>query len=325
MRRVVCSAFAPLDQLVVEEAPDLVPGAGEVRIDVGAAGANFVDALLVQGLYQIKPPLPFTPGMEVAGVVGAVGDGVDGVAVGDRVLATAFAGGYASQVVLPAASVVPVPPGLTAGQAAGLVQSYATMLFALTRRTSVAPGEWVAVLGAGGGIGLATVDVAKALGARVVACASTAEKLAAATAAGADATIAYDDPDVDLKAAIREATGGGADVLVDPIGGAKADAALRALGWMGRYVVIGFAAGDIPRLPLNQVLLNNRTIVGVDWGAWTFRDPEGNAALIGELLGMVGDGRLQPVEPVAYPLDDAARALADLQGRRITGKVVLVP
>jgi NADPH2:quinone reductase len=263
--------------------------------------------------------------MEVAGVVGAVGDGVDGVAVGARVLATAFAGGYASQVTMPAGNVVPVPASLTAGQAAGLVQSYATMLFALTRRTAVAPGEWVAVLGAGGGIGLATVDLAKALGARVVACASTADKLAAATAAGADATVAYDDPDVDLKAAIREATGGGADVLVDPIGGPKADAALRALGWMGRYVVIGFAAGDIPRLPLNQVLLNNRTIVGVDWGAWTFRDAAGNAALIGELLAMVGDGRLHPVEPVAYPLDDAAQALADLQGRRITGKLVLVP
>jgi NADPH2:quinone reductase len=325
MRRVVCSAFAPLDQLVVEEAPDLVPGPGEVRIDVEAAGANFVDALLVQGLYQIKPPLPFTPGMEVAGTVGAVGEGVDHLAVGDRVLATAFAGGYASQVTLPAANAVPVPDGLTAGQAAGLVQSYATMLFALTRRTSVAPGEWVAVLGAGGGIGLATVDLAKALGARVVACASSADKLAAATAAGADATVAYDDPGVDLKAAIREATGGGADVLVDPVGGSKADAALRALGWMGRYVVIGFAAGDIPRLPLNQVLLNNRTVVGVDWGAWTFRDAAGNAALVAELLAMVGDGRLRPVEPVAYPLDDAARALADLQGRKVTGKLVLVP
>jgi NADPH2:quinone reductase len=325
VRAVLCRSFAPLDQLTVEELPDLVPGPGQVLVEVEAAGANFVDALLVQGLYQIKPPLPFTPGMEVAGVVGAVGEGVDRVAVGDRVLATAFAGGYASQVSLPVGNVVPVPDRLTAGQAAGLVQSYATMLFALTRRTSVRAGEWVAVLGAGGGIGLATVDLAKALGARVVACASTEEKLAAAVAAGADATVAYDDPGVDLKAAIREATGGGADVLVDPIGGAKADAALRALGWMGRYVVIGFAAGDIPRLPLNQVLLNNRTIVGVDWGAWTFRDAEGNAALIGDLLAMVGDGRLRPVEPIAYPLDEAARALADLQGRRVTGKVVLVP
>ena len=325
VRALVCRSFAPLDQLTVEELPDAVAGPGQVVVDVEAAGANFVDALLVQGLYQIKPPLPFTPGMEVAGVVSSVGDGVAEVAVGDRVLGTAFFGGYASQVVLPAAAVVPVPSGLSAGQAAGLVQSYATMLFALTRRTTVAPGEWVAVLGAGGGIGLATVDLAKALGANVVACASSKDKLAAAEAAGADATIAYDDDGVDLKAAIREATGGGADVLVDPIGGAKAEAGLRALRWMGRFVVIGFAAGEIPRIPLNQVLLNNRTVVGIDWGAWTMRDPAGNRALLDELLTMAADGRVTPVEPQAYPLESAAQALADLQGRRVAGKVVLVP
>ena len=325
MRRIVCRAFAPLEELVVEEAPDLEAGPGQVVIEVEAAGANFVDALLVQGRYQIKPPLPFTPGMEVAGVVAGVGDGVDTVAIGDRVLGTSFFGGYASQAVLPAAAVTPVPAGLSAGQAAGLVQSYATMLFALTRRTSVAPGEWVAVLGAGGGIGLAAVDVAKALGARVVACASSTAKLDAARAAGADEVVSYEDDGVDLKAAIRTATGGGADVLVDPIGGSKASAALRALGWWGRYVVIGFAAGDIPSLPLNQVLLNNRTVVGVDWGAWTMRDPGGNAALLGELLELVSAGKLRPVEPQAYPLDRAADALADLEGRRVTGKVVLVP
>ena len=327
MRAVVCRSFAPLDQLTVEELPDLVPGAGQVLVEVEAAGANFVDALLVQGLYQLKPALPFTPGMEVAGVVGAVGEGVEGVSVGDRVLGTAFVGGFASQVLLPSSQAVPVPPGLSAGQAACLVQSYATMLFALTRRTSVAEGEWVAVLGAGGGIGLATVDIAKALGARVVACASSAAKLEAAVAAGADATVAYGDSggSVDLKAEIRAATGGGADVLVDPVGGAMAEPALRALGWMGRYVVIGFAAGDIPRIPLNQVLLNNRTVVGIDWGAWTFRDPAGNAALVAELLDLVAAGKLRPVEPVAYPLDQAAQALADLQGRNVTGKVVLVP
>ena len=184
MRAVVCRSFAPLDQLTVEELPDLVPGPGQVLVEVEAAGANFVDALLVQGLYQLKPPLPFTPGMEVAGTVAALGEGVQGPAVGSRVLGSAFVGGFASQVLLPASAAVPIPAGLTAGQAAGLVQSYATMLFALTRRTHVDEGEWVAVLGAGGGIGLATVDVAKALGARVVACASTPEKLAAAKAAG---------------------------------------------------------------------------------------------------------------------------------------------
>jgi NADPH2:quinone reductase len=325
VRALLCRSFAPLDQLTVEELPDPVAGPGQVVVDVEAAGANFVDALLVQGLYQIKPPLPFTPGMEVAGRVSSVGAGVEGLAVGDRVLGTSFFGGYASRVVLAAAAVVPVPTGLTPGQAAGLVQSYATMLFALTRRTSVAPGEWVAVLGAGGGIGLATVDLAKALGANVVACASSPEKLAAAEAAGADATVAYDDDGVDPKAAIREATGGGADVLVDPIGGPKAEAGLRALRWMGRFVVIGFAAGDIPRIPLNQVLLNNRTVVGIDWGAWTMRDPAGNRALLDELLAMAADGRVTPVEPQPYPLESAALALADLQGRQVAGKVVIVP
>ena len=325
MRRVVCSAFAPLDQLVVEEAPDPEPGPGQVVVAVEAAGVNFVDALLVQGLYQITPPLPFTPGMEVAGAVAAVGDGVEGVAVGDRVLATGFAGGYATHAVVPAGALSPIPAGLGAAQAAALVQSYATMLFALTRRTQVRAGEWVAVLGAGGGIGLATVDLAVALGARVVACASSEEKLAAAVAAGAEATVAYEDDKVDLKSAIREATGGGADVLVDPIGGDRAESALRALGWMGRYVVIGFAAGDIPRVPLNQVLLNNRTVVGVDWGAWTMRDRDGAAELDRELFDMVAAGRLHPVEPRAYPLEEAAAALTALQGRAVTGKIVLVP
>jgi NADPH2:quinone reductase len=325
VRALVCNSFAPLDQLVIEERPDLEPGPGQVVLDVEAAGANFVDALLVQGQYQIKPALPFTPGMEVAGTVRDIGEGVGRLAVGDRVLGMSFFGGYASQVVLPAAAVVAIPGALSAGQAAGLVQSYATMLFALTRRTTVVADEWVAVLGAGGGIGLATVDLAHALGARVVACASSRAKLDAAVVAGADAAVAYDDDGVDLKLAIRDATSGGADVLVDPIGGPKAEAALRALRWMGRYLVIGFAAGEIPKLPLNQVLLNNRTVIGVDWGAWTGRDPAGNAELLTELLGMVEAGRLRPVEPIAYPLTDAARALGDLQHRRVTGKVVLVP
>jgi NADPH2:quinone reductase len=187
----------------------------------------------------------------------------------------------------------------------------------------VAPGEWVAVLGAGGGIGLATVDVAKALGARVVACASSAEKLEAARAVGADALVDYSA--ADLKSEIRAATGGGADVLVDPVGGALAEPALRALGWGGRYVVIGFASGAIPTIPLNQVLLNNRTVVGVDWGAWTFRDGPGNRALVGELVALVADGRLHPVEPTTYPLERTADALADLQERRVAGKVAILP
>jgi NADPH2:quinone reductase len=313
----VCSSFGPLDQLAIVEQADPGPAdRGSVVIEVETAGANYVDALIVQGRYQIKPPLPFTPGMEVAGT---------DVATGERLLALCWMGGYASHVAVPRAATFAIPQGVTVGQAATLMQSYATARFALTRRMHVEPGEWVAVLGAGGGVGLATVDVAKGLGAKVLACASSPDKLGAARSAGADAFVAYEAEGVDLKSAIRAATGGGADVVVDPVGGAKADAALRSLRWGGRYAVIGFAGGGIPSLPANQVLLNNRTIVGVDWGAWTAHDPAGNAELVAEVLADVAAGRLHPVEPVAYALDDVARCLSDLESRRIVGKAVLVP
>jgi NADPH2:quinone reductase len=323
VRAVVCSEFAPIDQLTIEERPDPEPGPGKVVVAVRAAGVNFVDGLFVQGKYQIKPPLPFTPGGEVAGDVVSVGEGVTGISPGDRVLAMSWLGGFASHVEVSAGAVVPMPGALGYGQAAGLVQSYGTMLFALTRRTQVQPGEWVLVLGAGGGIGLAAIDVAVHLGARVIAAASTDEKLTAAKAMGAEATIAYETED--LKAQARALSGGGVDVVVDPVGDRFADPALRALGFLGRYIVIGFAGGQIPTLPANQVLLNNRTVVGVDWGAWTGRDPQGNAALLVELTELAGNGSLHPVEPTEYPLDEAVRALTDLQDRKVSGKVVLVP
>jgi NADPH2:quinone reductase len=323
VRAVVCQTFAPIDQLIIEERPDPQPAPGKVVVAVRAAGVNFVDGLFVQGKYQIKPPLPFTPGGEVAGDVVAVGEGVAHLAPGDRVLAMPWLGGFASHVELPAASVVPIPGPLTYGQAAALVQSYGTMLFSLTRRTRVEPGEWVLVLGAGGGIGLAAIDVARHLGARVIAAASTDDKLAAATRAGAEATIAYEQED--LKARAREISEGGVDLVVDPVGDRFAEPALRALRWMGRYLVIGFAGGEIPRLPANQILLNNRTVLGVDWGAWTGRDPAGNQALLAELMELAGSGALSPVEPVEYPLAQVVQALTDLQARKVAGKVVLVP
>lgn len=323
VRAVVCQEFAPIERLVIQERPDPEPGPGNVVLAVRAAGVNFVDGLFVQGRYQIKPPLPFTPGGEVAGDVVAVGEGVEGVAIGDRALAMPWLGGFATHIEVAAGALVPIPGVLTYGQAATLVQSYGTMLYALTRRTQIAHGEWVLVLGAGGGIGLAAIDVARHLGARVIAAASTEDKLAAATGAGAEATISYERED--LKQRARELSDGGVDVVVDPVGDRFADPALRALRWMGRYLVIGFAGGEIPRLPANQVLLNNRTVIGVDWGAWTMREPEANRALLGELMALAGSGAISPVEPTEYALDAAADALTDLQQRRVAGKVVLVP
>ncbi|HEY1988713.1 MAG TPA: NADPH:quinone oxidoreductase family protein, partial [Acidimicrobiales bacterium] len=274
MRTVVCKQLGPLSDLVLEDGDRPTPGDGQVVVDVKAAGVNFVDGLLCQGQYQIKPPVPFYPGGEIAGEVSSIGDGVTGVAVGDRVLAYTGIGGFAEQVVVPVRSLVAMPSGLGFGQAATLIQSYGTILFTLTRRTSVQPGEWVLVLGAGGGVGLAAIDLARALGARVIAAASTQEKLDRASAMGAEATVAYEEEDLKVRA--RELSGGGVDVVIDPVGGRHSEPALRATGPFGRFCVIGFASGPIASVPLNQVLLNNRTVVGVDWGAWTFRDPTGN-------------------------------------------------
>jgi NADPH2:quinone reductase len=323
MRTVVCNELGPLSDLVIEERDEPTPGEGQVVVDVRAAGVNFVDGLLCQGQYQIKPPTPFIPGGEIAGEVSAVGSGVTGVSIGDRVIAFTGFGGFAEQVVVSALTLATMPDSLGFGQAATLIQSYGTMLFALTRRTSLKPGEWVLVLGAGGGVGLAAIDVARALGARVIAAASTKEKLDNAVAMGAEATIAYEDEDLKVRA--RELSGGGVDVVIDPVGGRHSEPALRATGPFGRFCVIGFASGPIAPVPLNQVLLNNRTVVGVDWGAWTFRDPIGNRQLLDELMGLISDGQLHPTVPSEYPLDQASSVMSGLIDRTLAGKVVLIP
>ena len=266
MRRIVCSSYGPPTGLEIVEEADPTPGPDQVVVAVEAAGVNFADALTVAGKYQIKIPTPFTPGMEMAGTVSVLGDGVRDFAVGDRVLGMTF-GAYASHVVVPARSLLRVPDVLSLDRAAGLVQSYCTMWFSLTRRTTVSEGEAVLVLGAGGGIGLAAVDVATALGA-----ASSEAKLDGARAIGATDFINYATEDLKVRA--KELSGGGVDVVVDPVGGDLAELALRATGWNGRFLVIGFAGG-IPKLPANLVLLNNRTLIGVDWGAWTGKDPTG--------------------------------------------------
>jgi len=308
MRCIVCREFGPPERLVLEQAPDPEPGPGEVLIGVRAAGVSFVDGLIIAGLYQVKPPLPFTPGLVVAGVVAGVGDGVRGLPAGSRVVGCSLGlGGYASHRVLPAQAVVPLPQAISFEVAATAVESYATMLFALTRRASLRPGEWVLVLGAGGGIGLAAVDVATALGARVIAAASSPAKRAAAVTAGAQATVDYQAED--LKARVRQITGTGADLVIDPVGDPFAEPALRSLRAYGRYLAIGFAGGSIPRLPLHRILLDNRSLIGVDWGAWSRQDPAGNQALVADLLERIAAGALHPLAPAAYPLERAAEAL----------------
>ncbi len=329
MRVVVCPQIGPVESLLVEERPDLVPGAGEVVVDVEAAGVNYVDALFVQGEYQIKPPTPFVPGGEVAGIVRAVGTGVDAVAPGDRVIATVGLGGFADQVRARPEQVVAIPPAMTATQAAVFVQSYSTAVYALERRARLQPGEWVLVLGAAGGVGRAAIDVALAVGAHVIAAASSAERLVACREAGAEATVDYGNEDLKTRARALAAEGGstsgGVDVVVDPVGDALAEPALRALGTTGRYLVIGFAGGAIPSLPLNQVLLRNRQVLGIDWGAWMLGNPGEQRALLTEALDRVAAGRLHPPEPTVRPLAEAPRALADLLARRVTGKLALVP
>jgi NADPH:quinone reductase len=324
VRAAVCHELGPPSVLRVEERPDPEPGPGEVAVAVEAAGVNFVDGLFVAGQYQIKPSLPFVPGSEVAGHVVAVGPDVSRVAAGDRVLASVGLGGFSSRVVVPAGSVIALPEGMDAPRAATFTQSYSTCLFALRDRCHAAPGETVLVLGAGGGVGLAAIGVARALGCRALGVASTADKRQAALEAGAEATL---DPATEpIKDAARSWAGGtGVDIVVDPIGGALAEPALRALGDRGRYLVIGFASGDIPSVPLNQVLLRNRSVIGIDWGIWAMRHPTEQRALLEDLLAMVEAGTLDPVRPTEYPLDDVAGALEDLLGRRAVGKIALVP
>lgn len=324
MRRIVCREFGPPDQLRLEEAPDPEPGPGEVLVKVHAAGVSFVDGLIAAGMYQLKPPLPFTPGLVAAGEVVASGAGVTGLPAHRRVVGAAFGmGGYASHWIVPADAVVPLPDAVTYEVAATALESYATMLFALTTRTTVRRGEWVLVLGAGGGIGLAAVDVASTLGANVIAAASSPGKRAAALSAGAQAAIDYETED--LKARVRAITGAGADLVIDPVGDPFAEPALRSLRAFGRYLVVGFTGGSIPRLPLNRVLLENRTIVGVDWGAWSREDPDGHRALMADVLGRVAAGTLHPVPPQTYPLERTAEALNALAKRQITGKLALLP
>ncbi len=329
MRVVSCQSFGPLTDLVVEERPSAPLGTDDVRVQITAAGVNFVDALFVQGLYQIKPPLPFVPGNEVAGVVVEVGAEVVARSVGDRVFVNVGLGGYASEVVVNARRAMPTPAALTDAQAATFTQSYSTAWFALHHRARAQAGQSMLVLGAGGGVGLAAVDVGRAMGLTVFAAASSADKRAAAMAVGATAVIDSSSEDVKTRAKelAEEHTGDatGVDLVYDGVGGTQGESALRALRYDGQFIVIGFASGAIPQLPANQVLLRNRRVTGVDWGAWVGTHPHENQQMLADILSAIERGDLHPVEPVAYPLDQAAQALQDQLDRKITGKTVLVP
>ncbi len=323
MREIVCHSFGPLDQLSIEERPSVDLGPNQVRVRVTACGVNFVDALLVQGLYQIKPPLPFVTGGESVGVVSELGPGVTELSTGDRVLVTSGLGGFATEMVTPAARALRMPASLTDGQAATFMQSYMTAYFALVHRAHAEAGQWLLVLGAGGGVGLAAVDVGRALGLQVIAAASSAEKRDMAVSRGAAAVI--DSSSEDVKARAREISGGGVDAVYDPVGGAVGEACLRALRDDGQFLVIGFASGVIPKLPANQVLLRNRRVTGVDWGGWAAQSGPANQEMLLRVLAMIEAGELRPVEPVSYPFEQAAQALADQQNRKVVGKAVLVP
>ena len=320
----MCRELGPPSSLRIEDLPDLEASAGHVVVSVEAAGVNYVDALFIEGTYQIKPPLPFIPGSEIAGTVRSLGREVSALEVGQRVLASVGLGGFATEVAVRAESAVPVPATLDAPRAATFTQSYSTALFALRERAHLVAGETVLVLGGGGGVGLAAIDVARALGATVIATGSNDAKRTAALDAGA--SVVLDPGTTPLKDRVRELTEGkGADVVIDPVGGSLADPALRSLGYNGRYLVIGFASGTIPSLPLNQVLLRNRQVVGVDWGAWGMSHGAEQRVLLDELLSWVEGGRLHPVGPAIYPLDHVADALDALTHRQIVGKVAVVP
>ncbi len=322
MRAVICHAIGNVDDLVVEERPTPDPGLGQVRVAVKAAGASFVDGLTVSGKYQFPLKPPYTPGGECAGVVDAVGEGVTEWQVGDRVFASTGVGAFADTLIAKPTQLVRLPDNVDFARGASFLQVYGTAWFALTHRTTVRPGEVMLVTGAGGGVGLAAIDVARSLGARVIAVASSEEKRALALQAGAFAAI---DPAEDVKTRARELTDGqGIDLVYDVVGGDLSEAALRALKFDGRFLVIGFTAG-IGRVPLNLVLLNNRTVVGVEWGGWVGRHPDENRALIAEVVAAIGRGDLRPVAPFERPLGDAGAVLSELLTRRVVGKIVLVP
>jgi len=324
MKAVLCKELGLADKLVVEETDAPVAGKGHVLVDVKAAGLNFPDTLIIQGKYQFQPALPFTPGGEGAGIVAAVGEGVKHLNVGDKVIFMCQTGAFAEQVAVPAFTAIPMPDGLSFEMAAGITLTYGTSYHALKQRALLQPGETVLVLGAAGGVGIATVELAKAMGAKVIAAASTDEKLAFCKNSGADELINYSTED--MKARLKEITGGrGVDVIYDPVGGDYSEIAFRSMAPGGRHLVIGFAAGDIPKIPLNLCLLKQASLVGVFWGAWAAANAPVQIQNMTDILGMVASGEVKASVNDVFQLAEVQAAYACLTERRAKGKVILRP
>lgn len=322
MKAVLCKAFGPAETLVLEDIASPEPKKNEVLLQVHAAGVNFPDTLIIEGKYQFKPPFPFSPGGEAAGVVGAVGEKVSHVKPGDRVMALTGWGSFAEEVAVPGYSVMPIPDGMDFASAAAFGMTYGTSMHALKQRANLQPGETLLVLGASGGVGLAAVEIGKAMGAKVIAAASSEAKLEVAKAAGADVLINYSEGS--LKDKLKEITGGqGVDVIYDPVGGDLFEEAFRSIAWNGRMLVVGFASGTIPSLPANLTLLKGASLVGVFWGSFAQRQPQDNAANFQQLFKWFAEGKIKPLVSQTYPLEKAADAINHLGQRKAVGKVVV--
>lgn len=322
MKALLCKAFGPAHTLGLEAIDSPRPKANEVLIEVHAAGVNFPDSLIIEGKYQFKPPFPFAPGGEVAGVVSAVGDKVTHLQAGDRVMALTGWGGFAEQVAVPAYNVLPMPEPMDFISAAAFGMTYGTSMHALRQRAALQAGETLLVLGAAGGVGLAAVEIGKAMGARVIAAASSPAKLEIARQAGADALLDYTAQS--LKDEVKRLTNGqGADVIYDPVGGELFDQAARSIAWNGRLLVVGFASGRIPELAVNLLLLKGAAAVGVFWGAFAQRQPADNAANFGQLFAWHAEGRLKPLVSATYALADGGAAIEALAQRTAVGKLVV--
>ncbi|GAB3329867.1 NADPH:quinone oxidoreductase family protein [Larkinella ripae] len=324
MKAVLCRQYGPPETLTVEETESPKTARGKLVIRVKACGVNFPDTLMIQGKYQFKPPFPFSPGGEVAGVVTGVGEGITHLKPGDPVFALTGFGGFAEEVLADGLKAFPIPAGMDSVTAASLMYTYGTSYHALKDRGNLQAGETLLVLGAAGGVGLAAVELGRLMGATVIAAASTDEKLELCRQTGARHTINYSLED--LRERIRAITGGqGVDVVYDPVGGDYTEAALRSVGWRGRYLVVGFAAGQIPSIPLNLPLLKGCAVVGVFWGAFAEKQPEDSIKNVQELLTFYQQGQMKPHVQAQYPLEQAPQALREMMDRRVLGKLVITP